>query len=399
MSAQINRLILLFGSILALTLFSSGIALAETPTQSLSEENMTTESENSPFELPNCLEDVGDASIKQSLNINGHTYQLLPTFNDKVSALNAISSETDDILSILQEVYELDALSDKNWSDYKAALESILSDNAYADQINESNQNVYKLRAFFDIYENDDDNAQMLELAEEMALSNAGSTDISSAETMEEITSLLPDQSVLSNSIDNDSSTEAKSENKDISTASLSSSTKFNISNAVSYALKYAVNYNKSSYEYLRGADCTNFASQILYAGGVKQRESIYIDKTWWHKKKTVSGKTKHSYSSTWINAHNFTRFAGIDFKTNSILYFSKNLKKGDFIAGDWASDGKWDHLGFVVAKSNKNVGGYYNFRVAQHTTNYLAWASSSTNEWEKAGKNGGTYGRMRISG
>ncbi|MEG0576879.1 MAG: hypothetical protein RR500_03395 [Bacilli bacterium] len=61
------------------------------------------------------------------------------------------------------------------------------------------------------------------------------------------------------------------------------------------------------------------------------------------------------------------------------------------------AGDGSWDHIAYVVA-DNHYVGnyGYYDYRVAQHTTNYVAWTSSSTNNWEHIGSQGGTYGRVR---
>ena len=59
-------------------------------------------------------------------------------------------------------------------------------------------------------------------------------------------------------------------------------------------------------------------------------------------------------------------------------------------------NDGNWDHIGFVVDKKRTKTNGYYDYKVAQHTSDYLAWTSSSTNNWENQGANGGTYGRVR---
>ncbi len=61
---------------------------------------------------------------------------------------------------------------------------------------------------------------------------------------------------------------------------------------------------------------------------------------------------------------------------------FVTNIRKGSFIAYDKASDGDWDHAGFVTDKSAtySSTLGYYDYKVAQHTNNYNAWASSNDN-------------------
>ena len=47
--------------------------------------------------------------------------------------------------------------------------------------------------------------------------------------------------------------------------------------------------------------------------------------------------------------------------------------------------DGDWDHVGFITQKdsSYSSTLGYYDYTVAQHTTNYVAKASTSTNNWD----------------
>jgi hypothetical protein len=76
---------------------------------------------------------------------------------------------------------------------------------------------------------------------------------------------------------------------------------------------------------------------------------------------------------------------------------FSAHVYKGNFIAADWTNDGDWEHMGFVTADDNY-IGsyGYYDYKIAQHTSNYHAWTSSSTNNWEYVGVDGGKYGRIR---
>lgn len=85
----------------------------------------------------------------------------------------------------------------------------------------------------------------------------------------------------------------------------------------------------------------------------------------------------------------------GVTNKTKKNTKFSSNIKKGDFIAADWASDGKWDHMGFVTGKKNKKNGGYYPYKVAQHSNDYNLWTTSKKNNWEKDG-DGRTYARVR---
>ena len=86
----------------------------------------------------------------------------------------------------------------------------------------------------------------------------------------------------------------------------------------------------------------------------------------------------------------------GVGYTTTNNSLFSANIKKGDFIAADYEKDGDWNHMGFVTSKKTSKTNGYYDYKVAQHTKNYHAWASSSTNSWEKIGKDGGKYGRVR---
>lgn len=82
--------------------------------------------------------------------------------------------------------------------------------------------------------------------------------------------------------------------------------------------------------------------------------------------------------------------------KTKILKTFAANLRAGDFITVDFTSDGDWDHMGFVIKRdSSAGSYGYIDYKVAQHTTDYHALASSSTNDWET--NNGkGTYAIVR---
>lgn len=78
-----------------------------------------------------------------------------------------------------------------------------------------------------------------------------------------------------------------------------------------SYAYKYAINHN-SIYTYYSGADCTNFASQSVYNGGVPGNS------TW------------TTYSTAWINVESFYSYMS----NNGYLSGSSmnNLSTGDVV-------------------------------------------------------------------
>lgn len=65
------------------------------------------------------------------------------------------------------------------------------------------------------------------------------------------------------------------------------SSGNYNGGNASRYALDHALNPS-SDYTYF-SKDCTNFISQCLYAGGIKQHVgTVYSDTCWFYKTSTI---------------------------------------------------------------------------------------------------------------
>ncbi|MBQ2981399.1 MAG: amidase domain-containing protein [Lachnospiraceae bacterium] len=93
---------------------------------------------------------------------------------------------------------------------------------------------------------------------------------------------------------------------------------------AVQYAKKHAAkNTNNKEYDYYKDGDCTNFVSQCLYAGGIRNQTSIsYSDlkygvndekSNWYNKKYTfyrvglhlILEITRWKTSSTWVRVYN----------------------------------------------------------------------------------------------
>lgn len=177
----------------------------------------------------------------------------------------------------------------------------------------------------------------------------------------------------------------------------------FNVTNGTAYAVKWATGYNTLEYPNYtsQGGDCTNFASQILIAGGIKMHDS-YPDESsgWWHRKVStgsVNPGTTHKTSISWKRANAFVRFMGTSGNEyDNFEEFSGHVRAGDFIAYDKANDSEWDHIGFVTNTGSKgtyqyrddngNVHSmvYTTFCVTQHSSNYYAWVHSRVNSWER---------------
>ena len=133
-----------------------------------------------------------------------------------------------------------------------------------------------------------------------------------------------------------------------------------NVTKATNYAKKYANNPN-SSYKYYSGADCTNFASQIAYAGGLRYAP------VW------------QPYTKPWINANFFGIVWGKKGKSTKWSTFVKQLIPGMFIAADFGGDGALDHVAYVAANGSSSSNKY----IAQHTANYYLRSDSNKSNWK----------------
>ena len=341
---------------------------------------MVSSYEKGNFEIPKELEDIGDISVAHCAYIDGVQYELYATFDEPERALKKIENKCEALIKTLQNKYSLLPFGDNTWIDYRNAMYNLLDDDSCPTWYNESHPEFSTLDTFFDIYENKYDNDKILKMIDDYATSKSRSV---KANICEEIFSSLPYTSLEKNSEDYFA---------ELSAARAG----FNKNAGINYATKYATNRNTSEYHSFTNGDCANFASQILEKGGVAQVVYSSEYSGWGHTKTVTRFGTIHKHSRSWTQADTFARYMGVGYKTKSNASFSANIVAGDFIAIDKASDGSWDHIGFVVATKSTKTNGYYDYKVAQHTSDYLAWASSSTNNWENQGANGATYGRVR---
>lgn len=115
---------------------------------------------------------------------------------------------------------------------------------------------------------------------------------------------------------------------------------------AASYADRYALMYNPAYRSF--SADCTNFASQALVAGGRAQISGWYMsDSAWWYNVSPPWGAPGQSY--TWAGARNL--LANLVASRVGYCVGSSTTNSGDLIFCDWTSDGTADHTMIVSGR------------------------------------------------
>lgn len=303
--------------------------------------------------------------ILDSVGLNSEAYDILEgediiigttqtktykTFKSNIDALVSISK--DELIIAIKEKYQLSNLSNSNWLDYY---------NAAQNENEETSGKYDKITCFFDIYENEEKNTEIKQAVNNF---NTSPARISNETQLNEINELLPYTSMQ---ITLDSINRPQARVKGLSYVKMKA-----------YADKWARSYNPAFPKY--GADCTNFVSQIINAGGRKENVN------WGRGMKTFKIADK------------FAKHFGVRMRTYSLKTFSSNIKAGDVALIDETGDGSYNHAGFVydIGTYKKYGNKYYtDFKIAQHTKGWIAWASSSTNNWEN---NKGYWAIMTIT-
>lgn len=335
--------------------------------------------------------EIGAVSKKESIIIDGVENYLYPTFDDIDDSLELLEEAIPNYYSLVQEQVNLKALYEESWENQlqanvfpeveynkKATQKSVNPDSnsltvAASQNAIQREEKIYE--AFYDIYENNAKNNEIKDY-----LRNNPNPD---AETL---AMLLPYNSPFS--IEYFQTRDATRANPQY----------FNIEGGITYATNHAISVNTKDYGYFYKSDCTNFASQILIAGGIIMHD-MYPDEQsgWWHRRTLDGlGHAQHRYSVSWINADRFVKFMGTSGNEYTSFYtFSGKLNRGDFIAFDSEKDGDWNHLGFVTQIGSYGTYSYTDdsgvlrskyyrdFKVAQHTRDYHEWTSSGSNNWE----------------
>ena len=109
---------------------------------------------------------------------------------------------------------------------------------------------------------------------------------------------------------------------------------------AKAYADKYALSYNPTYVSF--SADCANFGSQVMFAGGYPDFGDSYAS-GWWYDKGGTSSPSNDTYSHAWIAVAN--QQGAWNLKYTDFVTSISDCARGDFVYYDWTGDGTWDHV------------------------------------------------------
>lgn len=133
-------------------------------------------------------------------------------------------------------------------------------------------------------------------------------------------------------------------------------STSLNVTNAVNYAKSYGEGHNIAFPKYAQ--DCTNFASQIAYYGGVEQSQKVNASGNSWF--------SQAGASNAWRLAHNFATYWTAEGKNvrgyGTVASVKANAATGNFLAYKSRNTYQVHHIAFVSQKSGSKI------YISQHT-------------------------------
>ncbi len=276
-------------------------------------------------------------TIENSCEALGEQRRLLKTFADAESAVESFKKQYPEFIQAAKDLGAPE-LSEATAYEYKMFAIST-----------EQNHDIV---AFLDIYENGASNEELETMIGTVdAEYQRGVVDLEQATS--DVAMLLP--------IDPDK----------VDKSSVMPRHVLNLKAAQNYAEKYAYNpnshYGIASTWYGVAADCTNFASQIMRAGGLSMNYSDSTSYGWWWR-----AKGSNNCSISWVRASTFAKYMRSNYNTTHWSSLKANVKPGDCIGYDEAADGDMDHIGFVHSKSGSSI------RIAQHSSNYIKWDSST---------------------
>lgn len=302
------------------------LCLGITSTQVVNAEDIAEETPESVRDYINENATWGKVKTNGSIPVGNKEISLLVTFESQEDALLKFKQMYNENISLMKVQENLQELSDENYNEYFSLLRKDGEKYFPLDELN-------TIYAFFDIYENNDHNQIIKENAMKL---NFRSTLAEKNQLLEEIDSLSPDYNERVSQV---------AESRYVTHLS-----QINVSAATAYARKYGPEnkYNRN-YNYY-SADCTNFASQIAYAGGLRQ------------------GTSWKPYTKPWINANSFAIAWGKKGNSKKWSDFVKTLKPGKFIGADYSGDGTLDHIAYITANGSTST----IKEIAQHTGDYV---------------------------
>ncbi len=331
-----------------------------------------------------CNSSLNSIKFKNPISVSGKNIEYYCTYSDRDEALNEMLTKYNEAIDFMREYIDIPKSFDSNnLYELQIALNKIFEIDT--DIPNIIVEELGEIQIFLDIYENNEINDEIDDLIDEYNNLNTLQRSIQGQETLSKLDEIVPSYSENFGTI---------KPNTNIARVG-----RINVSAATQYAIKYAASPNTSSYYYFSNGDCTNFTSQILEAAGIQQIYYSSVHSGWWHTVGTNAlGGKEHKHSRSWTVADTFARYMGVTLSTTSLYNWSSSLSEGDFIGLDFANDGSWDHVGYVTATGSlqsyeSELGSYcipyIDIKIAQHTSNYNDWMSTSKNHWETFAEKG----------
>lgn len=150
------------------------------------------------------MTDIGVVSYKKALKIDGEVYNLYPTFDDVTGALVIISNQCNGALSAMQELYQLEAFNNATVPEYYEYLPMYTENQADSFDNGTIAENEYEakmdrislMESFWDIYENDNSNAEIVkkiaDVEKAQAKASLKSVNNNLAQELDELRIMLP---------------------------------------------------------------------------------------------------------------------------------------------------------------------------------------------------------------
>lgn len=164
----------------------------------------------------------------------------------------------------------------------------------------------------------------------------------------------------------------------------------YNGSNAVSYSDRHALNPSYL-YSYYDGADCANFVSQCLMAGGMTTNSTWTMNSTAWINADALKNYLRDNNLATKIGSWS-KNGTPEPYKTYAYIDNSANMTASDVgrvvVFYDWESDGIMNHAALFVANNSATWdstadGNVTGDLINQHTKNRkrVIWNADKRND------------------
>jgi hypothetical protein len=351
------------------------------------------------------LRGIGSISVKQALIIDGVENNLFCTFDDPTVALYDLMSAIPEYLEFLKEEYDLNEITLENISIYEEKMfeyEQLLIGAKAIEKLETVRKESEILASFCRIYSLESRNNMAIQTVYKNSSTSAKREELidlipllpSFAPLAEEFnTALIRDKQAFQSESTYDvvnpiSYGTVKTAAYGATMAAAPYYGSYDAAKAVAYAYKYAINPNSSGafgYRYFgTNGDCTNFASQILYEGGIIKEYTVSELTGWWYSRAGIDIFDMWSYS--WSVSSYCVTYMGRSAESKNFPALSLTVQYGDIIAIDNDGVGNYHHLGCVSTigtYGTYNGMTYRDFIIAQHSSNYYEWVSSPLNGWE----------------